>query len=161
MLTTAAFNAFLKTLEEPPSYAKFILATTEKHKVLPTILSRCQIYDFNRIKVADIQSHLEKISKTESMTNPKNTLPYSNTALSVFCSPKQFVPKGSSNRVTVKTLSAMPNCLRMKPLLSCHLWVILRTTKVSSGTSRKHYMGYVTTLTTGITWLPAYSLKLA
>jgi DNA polymerase-3 subunit gamma/tau len=74
MLTTAAFNAFLKTLEEPPSYAKFILATTEKHKVLPTILSRCQIYDFNRIKVADIQSHLEKISKTESINAEETAL---------------------------------------------------------------------------------------
>jgi DNA polymerase-3 subunit gamma/tau len=56
MLTTAAFNAFLKTLEEPPKHAIFILATTEKHKIIPTILSRCQIFDFNRIKVKDISS---------------------------------------------------------------------------------------------------------
>lgn len=74
MLTTQAFNAFLKTLEEPPSYAKFIMATTEKHKVLPTILSRCQIYDFNRIKVADIQGHLKKIAATESIEAEDNAL---------------------------------------------------------------------------------------
>lgn len=67
MLSTSAFNAFLKTLEEPPSYAIFILATTEKHKILPTILSRCQIFDFNRIKVEDIAHHLEYIAKTEDV----------------------------------------------------------------------------------------------
>jgi DNA polymerase-3 subunit gamma/tau len=68
MLSTAAFNAFLKTLEEPPSYAIFILATTEKHKVIPTILSRCQIYDFKRIERADIAQQLAKIAKSESIT---------------------------------------------------------------------------------------------
>src|SRR6218665_833705 len=57
MLSQAAFNAFLKTLEEPPSYAIFILATTEKHKILPTILSRCQVFDFRRITVSDIAKH--------------------------------------------------------------------------------------------------------
>jgi len=67
MLSASAFNAFLKTLEEPPSYAIFILATTEKHKVIPTILSRCQIYDFNRIKVNDIIPHLEKIAEKETI----------------------------------------------------------------------------------------------
>lgn len=67
MLSQAAFNAFLKTLEEPPSYAIFILATTEKHKILPTILSRCQIFDFNRIKVADMASHLASIAQKESI----------------------------------------------------------------------------------------------
>ena len=60
MLSNQAFNAFLKTLEEPPSYAIFILATTEKHKVIPTILSRCQIYDFNRIEIEDIVGQLKK-----------------------------------------------------------------------------------------------------
>ncbi len=54
MLSSSAFNAFLKTLEEPPSHAIFILATTEKHKIIPTILSRCQIFDFNRIRIEDI-----------------------------------------------------------------------------------------------------------
>lgn len=67
MLSTAAFNAFLKTLEEPPAYAKFILATTEKHKILPTILSRCQIFDFRRISVDDISHHLDWVAKNENI----------------------------------------------------------------------------------------------
>ncbi|HTE29792.1 MAG TPA: DNA polymerase III subunit gamma/tau, partial [Chryseolinea sp.] len=67
MLSNAAFNAFLKTLEEPPSYAIFILATTEKYKVIPTILSRCQIFDFNRIQINDIAGHLKKIAKHEGI----------------------------------------------------------------------------------------------
>ena len=72
MLTTAAFNAFLKTLEEPPHHALFILATTEKHKVLPTILSRCQIYDFNRISIADIVEHLTYVASCEGVeTEPE------------------------------------------------------------------------------------------
>ncbi len=65
MLTTSAFNAFLKTLEEPPSYAIFILATTEKHKILPTILSRCQVFNFNRIETKDMVEHLAMIAKNE------------------------------------------------------------------------------------------------
>ncbi len=65
MLSSAAFNAFLKTLEEPPSHAVFILATTEKHKILPTILSRCQIYDFSRIGVSDMVKHLEHVAASE------------------------------------------------------------------------------------------------
>ena len=68
MLSSAAFNAFLKTLEEPPSYAIFILATTEKHKILPTILSRCQVFDFRRITVLDIAKHLADIAKKEGIT---------------------------------------------------------------------------------------------
>lgn len=67
MLSNAAFNAFLKTLEEPPSYVIFILATTEKHKIIPTILSRCQIFDFNRISVADIADQLARIAERESI----------------------------------------------------------------------------------------------
>ena len=67
MLSSSAFNAFLKTLEEPPSYAIFILATTEKHKILPTILSRCQIFDFTRIKIDDIANHLAHIAQKESI----------------------------------------------------------------------------------------------
>ncbi len=74
MLSTAAFNAFLKTLEEPPSYAKFILATTEKHKILPTILSRCQIFDFHRIQLADIQGHLVHICQEEQITAEDDAL---------------------------------------------------------------------------------------
>lgn len=68
MLSSNAFNAFLKTLEEPPSYAIFILATTEKHKILPTILSRCQIFDFNRIKVEDMANHLANIANKEEVS---------------------------------------------------------------------------------------------
>jgi len=67
MLSQSAFNAFLKTLEEPPKHAIFILATTEKHKIIPTILSRCQIFDFRRITVNDIKSHLSEIAKTENI----------------------------------------------------------------------------------------------
>ncbi|PKQ66974.1 DNA polymerase III subunit gamma/tau [Labilibaculum manganireducens] len=67
MLSASAFNAFLKTLEEPPAHAIFVLATTEKHKILPTILSRCQIFDFNRIKVEDSVKHLKEIAEKESV----------------------------------------------------------------------------------------------
>ncbi len=74
MLSSAAFNAFLKTLEEPPSYAIFILATTEKHKVIPTILSRCQIYDFKRITVDDMIDHLEYVASQEGITADRKAL---------------------------------------------------------------------------------------
>ncbi len=74
MLSTAAFNAFLKTLEEPPSYAIFILATTEKHKILPTILSRCQIFDFKRIKAEDTVAHLLTICNKENVKADENAL---------------------------------------------------------------------------------------
>ena len=67
MLSSQAFNAFLKTLEEPPKHAIFILATTEKHKIIPTILSRCQIFDFNRIGVSDITKHLEYVAESENV----------------------------------------------------------------------------------------------
>ena len=74
MLSAAAFNAFLKTLEEPPSYAIFILATTEKHKILPTILSRCQIYDFKRITVQDITHHLRYVADSEGIDAEETAL---------------------------------------------------------------------------------------
>ena len=74
MLSSSAFNAFLKTLEEPPPYAIFILATTEKHKILPTILSRCQIFDFKRITINDTVGHLEQIAKKESITTDQAAL---------------------------------------------------------------------------------------
>jgi DNA polymerase III subunit gamma/tau len=74
MLSNQAFNAFLKTLEEPPSYAIFILATTEKHKVIPTILSRCQIFDFNRIQISDITNHLKKIADHEGIQTEEEAL---------------------------------------------------------------------------------------
>lgn len=74
MLSQSAFNAFLKTLEEPPRHAIFILATTEKHKILPTILSRCQIFDFNRIKIKDIVDYLEDIAKKENISYEPDAL---------------------------------------------------------------------------------------
>lgn len=74
MLSQSAFNAFLKTLEEPPPYAIFILATTEKHKVIPTILSRCQIYDFNRIELSDITNHLKLIAEKENIKTEDEAL---------------------------------------------------------------------------------------
>ena len=74
MLSTQAFNAFLKTLEEPPSYAIFILATTEKHKIIPTILSRCQIFDFKRIQPNDIIEHLQGICAQEGITADEDAL---------------------------------------------------------------------------------------
>jgi DNA polymerase-3 subunit gamma/tau len=74
MLSQSAFNAFLKTLEEPPAHAIFILATTEKHKIIPTILSRCQIFDFKRITVNDIKKYLKKIAKTEGVNAEDDAL---------------------------------------------------------------------------------------
>ena len=74
MLSSSAFNAFLKTLEEPPAHAVFILATTEKHKILPTILSRCQIFDFHRIQINDIVAHLKGIAEKENVTVDEKAL---------------------------------------------------------------------------------------
>lgn len=74
MLSPAAFNAFLKTLEEPPHHALFILATTEKHKILPTILSRCQIYDFSRISISDTVAHLQYVAASEGVTADADAL---------------------------------------------------------------------------------------
>ena len=74
MLSQAAFNAFLKTLEEPPPYAIFILATTEKHKIIPTILSRCQIFDFKRIQIPEMVAHLQNICKEEGIEADKDAL---------------------------------------------------------------------------------------
>src|SRR5699024_4625745 len=74
MLSSAAFNAFLKTLEEPPNHVIFILATTEKHKIIPTILSRCQIFDFKRITVSDAKAYLAKIAKKEGVNADDDAL---------------------------------------------------------------------------------------
>jgi len=74
MLSVQAFNAFLKTLEEPPKYTIFILATTEKHKIIPTILSRCQIFDFNRIQIKDIAEHLKHVASEENITYEEEAL---------------------------------------------------------------------------------------
>ena len=74
MLSTAAFNAFLKTLEEPPAHVIFILATTEKHKILPTILSRCQIYDFERMTVQNTIAHLKAVAEKEGIQYEEQAL---------------------------------------------------------------------------------------
>jgi DNA polymerase-3 subunit gamma/tau len=85
MLSSAAFNAFLKTLEEPPPYAIFILATTEKHKILPTILSRCQIFDFKRITVRDTVEHLSDICKKEKIKTESTALQLIAQKVKVVC----------------------------------------------------------------------------
>lgn len=109
MLSNAAFNAFLKTLEEPPSYAIFILATTEKHKIIPTILSRCQIFDFNRIQVSDSASHLKKIADREGLEVEEEALHLIaqkadgalRDALSIF---DLIVTFSSGNKITYKAV---------------------------------------------------------
>ncbi|MES2731968.1 MAG: DNA polymerase III subunit gamma/tau [Bacteroidota bacterium] len=108
MLSNSAFNAFLKTLEEPPSYAIFILATTEKHKIIPTILSRCQIFDFNRIQQNDISRHLNQIAKKEKIDAEEEALQLIaqkadgglRDALSMF---DLIVTFSSNNRITYQT----------------------------------------------------------
>ena len=115
MLSGAAFNAFLKTLEEPPAYAKFILATTEKHKILPTILSRCQIFDFKRITVEDITKHLQNIAVKEGVTAEDEALNIIaqkadgalRDALSIFDQMVSF----SGNNITYKDVIANLNVL--------------------------------------------------
>jgi len=115
MLTSQAFNAFLKTLEEPPSYAIFILATTEKHKILPTILSRCQIFDFKRIQIADAVKQLEYICQKEGKTAEKEALHVIATkadgamrdALSIF----DKIASASSGQITYKDVIANLNML--------------------------------------------------
>lgn len=115
MLSTQAFNAFLKTLEEPPRHAIFILATTEKHKIIPTILSRCQIFDFTRIKVNDIVHYLEYVAREESVTVELNALNViaqkadgaMRDALSIFDQIVSF----SGNNITYKDVIANLNIL--------------------------------------------------
>ncbi|MDR1782760.1 MAG: DNA polymerase III subunit gamma/tau [Dysgonamonadaceae bacterium] len=115
MLSSAAFNAFLKTLEEPPHHAIFILATTEKHKILPTILSRCQIYDFNRISINDIVEYLEYVASNENVNAEKEALNViaqkadggMRDALSIFDQVASF----SQGNVTYKTVIENLNVL--------------------------------------------------
>jgi len=115
MLSTAAFNAFLKTLEEPPSYAIFILATTEKHKIIPTILSRCQIFDFRRIQVSDAVLQLEKICEKEGIQAEKEALHTiaqkadgaMRDALSIF----DKIASATDNKITYKDVVANLNLL--------------------------------------------------
>jgi len=113
MLSTSAFNAFLKTLEEPPRHAIFILATTEKHKILPTILSRCQIFDFNRIKVEDMVDHLESVAKQEGVTAEREALNVISLkadgglrdALSIFDQVVSFSGKNITYQSTIENLN--------------------------------------------------------
>ena len=115
MLSQAAFNAFLKTLEEPPKHAIFILATTEKHKILPTILSRCQIFDFNRISVEDIRKQLEYVAKQEGIEAEQDALHViaqkadgaMRDALSIFDQIVSFCGRNITYQDTIKNLNVL------------------------------------------------------
>ena len=115
MLTGAAFNAFLKTLEEPPAYAKFIMATTEKHKILPTILSRCQVYDFKRINDGDIVRHLQYVASQEGVDAEEDALRVVaakadgalRDALSIFDQLVSFTGKNITYKETIANLNVL------------------------------------------------------
>ena len=115
MLTGAAFNAFLKTLEEPPAYAKFIMATTEKHKILPTILSRCQVYDFKRIGDNDIIKHLQYVASQEHVEADEDALRMVASkadgalrdALSIFDQLVSFTGKNITYKETIDNLNVL------------------------------------------------------
>ena len=115
MLSTQAFNAFLKTLEEPPAYAKFILATTEKHKIIPTILSRCQVYDFKRIKDIDIVKHLQYVAQSENILAEEEALRIVaakadgalRDALSIFDQLVSFTGKNITYQATISNLNVL------------------------------------------------------
>ncbi len=115
MLSSSAFNAFLKTLEEPPSYVKFILATTEKHKILPTILSRCQVYDFKRITDNDIIKHLKFVAHNESIVAEEDALRIIATksdgalrdALSIFDQLVNFSGNNLTYKSTIQSLNVL------------------------------------------------------
>ena len=115
MLTGAAFNAFLKTLEEPPAYAKFIMATTEKHKILPTILSRCQVYDFKRINDNDIVRHLQYVAQKEEVNAEEDALRVVaakadgalRDALSIFDQLVSFTGKNITYKETIANLNVL------------------------------------------------------
>lgn len=115
MLSGSAFNAFLKTLEEPPAYAKFILATTEKHKILATILSRCQVYDFKRIGESDIVRHLQYVAGQEGVTAEEEALRVVASkadgalrdALSIFDQLVNFTGKNVTYKQTIESLNVL------------------------------------------------------
>ncbi len=115
MLSQSAFNAFLKTLEEPPKHAIFILATTEKHKIIPTILSRCQIFDFNRIQIEDIANHLGYIAKCENVTAETDALHIiaqkADGALRDACSIFDQIVSFAGNSITYKAVIENLNIL--------------------------------------------------
>ena len=115
MLSGAAFNAFLKTLEEPPAYAKFIMATTEKHKIIPTILSRCQVYDFKRIDDNDIVRHLQFVAQNEGVLAEEDALRVVaakadgalRDALSIFDQLVSFTGKNITYKDTITNLNVL------------------------------------------------------
>ena len=115
MLSGAAFNAFLKTLEEPPAYAKFIMATTEKHKIIPTILSRCQVYDFKRINEKDIVRHLQYVASQEGVSAEEEALHVVaekadgalRDALSIFDQLVSFTGKQITYKATIENLNVL------------------------------------------------------
>ena len=115
MLSGSAFNAFLKTLEEPPAYAKFIMATTEKHKIIPTILSRCQVYDFKRINDNDIVRHLQYVAQQEGVTAEEDALRVVaakadgalRDALSIFDQLVSFTGKNITSMETIQNLNVL------------------------------------------------------
>ena len=115
MLSGAAFNAFLKTLEEPPAYAKFIMATTEKHKIIPTILSRCQVYDFKRINEKDIVRHLQYVAQHEGVSAEEEALHVVaekadgalRDALSIFDQLVSFTGKQITYKATIENLNVL------------------------------------------------------
>jgi DNA polymerase-3 subunit gamma/tau len=115
MLSNQAFNAFLKTLEEPPAYAKFILATTEKHKIIPTILSRCQVYDFKRIGDNDIMKYLAYVSQSEAVQTEEEALRVVASkadgalrdALSIFDQLVSFSGKNITYQTTIEHLNVL------------------------------------------------------
>lgn len=115
MLSQSAFNSFLKTLEEPPSHSIFILATTEKHKIIPTILSRCQVYDFNRINIADIVEHLQYVAQEEGVTAEAEALNViaqkadggMRDALSIFDQTASFTQGNITYRAVIENLNVL------------------------------------------------------
>ena len=115
MLSTSAFNAFLKTLEEPPAHVIFILATTEKHKILPTIISRCQIYDFERMTVPNIINHLKMVAEQEQITYEEDALNViaekadggMRDALSIFDQAASFCQGNSTYQKVIEDLNVL------------------------------------------------------
>lgn len=153
MLSQAAFNAFLKTLEEPPAYAKFILATTEKRKIIPTILSRCQIFDFKRITVDDITKHLQNIASKEGVEAEEEALNIIaqkadgalRDALSIFDQMVSF----SGNKITYKDVIANLNVLdyeyyfrMIENILSCDInsILLLLNDVIENGFDPQHFI---------------------
>ena len=153
MLSQSAFNAFLKTLEEPPAYAKFILATTEKHKIIPTILSRCQIFDFKRITVEDIEKHLAHVASLEGIHAEPEALNIIaqkadgalRDALSIFDQMVSFSGKEITYQSVIENLNVLDYDYYFKivdDLLSCNISDILLLLHeiISKGFEPQHFI---------------------